>query len=113
MLNKKEEYRKYVEPYLRKAYEECVKNGIPFFSSCGIMDDGTHTEYRNIINGSVSNGIKLSDDQFTRHINVSNGFDTYLNDKKASIDDDIPGFETGDDDIPELEEVLDAFEDEF
>lgn len=84
MFNKREDYKRFVEPHLRKAYAECMVHGIPFFSSCCVADDGTFSDYMNLINGSVSNGIKLTDDQLSRHINVSNGFDTYLRDDRRS-----------------------------
>lgn len=82
MFDKRDEYKRFVEPHLRKAYAECRVHGIPFFSSCCIADDGTFSNYKNLINGSVSNGIELADDQFSKHINVSNGFDTYLKDER-------------------------------
>lgn len=86
MFDKKEEYQKYVEPYLKRAREACSAFGIPFFSSCCVSDDGKTSEYKNLINGSVSNGIELTDDQFSKHINVANGFDTFLNDRYTDSD---------------------------
>lgn len=105
MFDKRNEYKRFVEPYLKRAYEACSMYGIPFFASCCVSDDGKNTAYKNMINGASSNGIKLADDQFSRHINVANGFDTYLNDKYG-----ITEIEGKEDEIPELE---DTFGDDF
>lgn len=101
MFDKTEAYRKYVKPYLEQAYRASELYGIPCFFSCCVRDDGKNTCYENIINGAVSNGLHLADDQFTRHINVANGFDTILNDSRL----DVSTF-----DIPEIGEESVLFE---
>lgn len=98
MFDKTENYNREIKRHLEQAYKMCVIYNIPFFASCCVMDDGERTKYENLVNGSVSNGIHLFDDHITRHINVSNGFETYLKDHGTSIDfdDDCPDFDDDD-----------------
>lgn len=96
MFDYKNEYESQIEPLLERLTRFCAVHRIPFFCSVCIKEDGKHTEYRNSINGTVSQGIKLSDDQILKHINVANGFDTIL--KRESL---------------EHLEIFDELEDEF
>ena len=68
-----EELRKRVEGIINT----CSMYGIPCFMTFCVSDSEEEgSEFRNFIYGSVSNGIKLQDDQIAKHINVANGFET-------------------------------------
>lgn len=54
----------------------CTQSGVPCFMTFCVYDDGRHTEYKNYISGSASNGIRLAEDHICNHVNVANGFRT-------------------------------------
>ena len=76
MFDKTKEYENQIEPLIRQLSAICLLQSLPMFVSVAIRDDGETTEYRNQMNGSASQGIRLADDQIVKHVNVANGFDT-------------------------------------
>lgn len=65
----------------------CYQNGIPVFISTAVAntEDGK-TEYRNEYVSPEKAGVRLTDDQLSRHVNILNGFMTILPSKMDEID---------------------------
>lgn len=87
MYDRTEIYKKHIEQKAMELTEVCKTYGVAAFMTFCVKDDGTQTEYKNFVNGSVSNGFKFADDRLRRHINVANGFETVPPDEEISIDD--------------------------
>ena len=76
MDSKVDIFNEHIKEKAEELKDACVVFGVPFFLSICIDDSDKKTTYKNYMNGSVSNGIKLHDDQIKKHINVANGFYT-------------------------------------
>lgn len=76
MYDRKDAFEKSVEGRAEELIDVCGKLGISSFMTFCVGDDGKKTSYKNYMYGSASNGIHLTDDQITRHVNVANGFYT-------------------------------------
>lgn len=87
MYDRTEIYRRHIEQVALELDEVCKAHGVAYFMSFCVLDDGMNTEYKNFVNGSVSNGFRFTDDRLRRHINVANGFETVPPDEEISIDE--------------------------
>ena len=87
MYDRQEVFKKQIQKKAEELNDICKSLGIVSFMSFCIKDDGEKTTYQNYMHGSVSNGIRLTEDQIRGHINVANGFATIPPDNGADIDD--------------------------
>lgn len=85
MYNKEEEFET-IRKMADELNDQCRRLKIISFMSFCLKDDGHHTYYKNYIYGSSSNGVRLSEDQISGHINVANGFDTIPQDESPDLD---------------------------
>lgn len=93
MYDRQEVYEKHVKKKAKELDELCKTLGISAFMSFCVKDDKTNTEYHNFINGSISNGVYLTDDQITKHVNVANGFMVIPPENTDSFDDEEEDFD--------------------
>ena len=89
-FDKKEEYEKEIEAKARKVVELCERHGIPCFFTACITNDEHGSSYKNEGNLCGSRGFHLTDDQITKHLSVSIGFDTIPKRKDLEIIMDDP-----------------------
>lgn len=93
MYDRQEVYDKHIKKKANELNELCKSLGIASFMSFCTYGSEKSTEYHNFINGSSSNGIYLSDDQITKHVNVANGFLTVPPDGRNDFDNEDAGDE--------------------
>lgn len=74
--DKKEIFKKQIQKKADELSELCKSFGVVSFMSFCLKDDGEETEYKNYIHGSVSNNVRLANDNIRGYINVTNGFMT-------------------------------------
>lgn len=74
MYTREEAFEHSVQAKAEEVINLCTRLGISTFMSFALRDDGKTTTYKNYMYGSLSNGIRLTDDQIRRHVNVANGF---------------------------------------
>lgn len=76
MYDRTEVFNLYIKEKAEEINNLCKSLGIISFMSFCTKGSETETEYKNYVCGSMSNGIRLKDDQIRHHINVANGFVT-------------------------------------
>lgn len=90
MQNKRFDKRKVYEEQIKEKVSElkelCTINDIPFFFTACVANDDEKAIYVSEGITPESYGFSISDNCFTNHINVSNGFDTVPKEKPYSID---------------------------
>lgn len=87
MYDRQEAFKKHIQKKAEELNDLCKALGIVSFMSFCVKDDEKVTTYKNYIYGSISNGIRLTDDQMRGHINVANGFITVPPDDGFDMDD--------------------------
>ncbi len=90
MYDRKEVYEKHIKKRAKELNDYCKSMGIASFMTFCVSDNDRSTEYKNFVNGSISNGLNLSDDQIIKHINVANGFDTIPQENSSVFDEESP-----------------------
>lgn len=71
-------YKHDIDPLVQEVAQKCEDAQIPYFFSAAVANNEEETEYANRANGAVAEGITLTDDQITKHINVAAGFAVIL-----------------------------------
>lgn len=75
-FNKKKEYDELIAPKVEELQRLCHIQKIPMFITVCVENDDKQTEYIKEMVSAATCGFELTDNQISKHVNVSLGFDT-------------------------------------
>ena len=75
-FDRTKEYETEIADLLFKLRAACNRNKMPMFVSVCVKNNDKESVYKSEMVGTVSSGIKLTDDKIVKFVNVLNGFET-------------------------------------
>ena len=77
-FDKTEAFNENIEPMIKELVKACKFYEIPLYVTACTKSEKEETTFRNYHVSTVINNQKLKDDQISKHILVSNGFEPYI-----------------------------------